>query len=490
MGETQEAGTPSRTGGGWLPRSVGGKGMKIKSRDRLVAQGDKTSREAVVAILEETLQGLDSYRTITNLLRLEGSILCIGDRRWDLQKKRRVWVVGAGKAANAMARAVETVLGQWISGGLVIVKTLEDGDHLHRIELAVGGHPLPNNKGFLATKRILELVDAAGPEDLFVGLISGGSSALMNHPVQRVTLEDETEVTRLLLERGARILELNAVRRHISETNGGRLAEKIEKKGAEMINIVISDSVGDRPTVDPTRPAVFFGTPVAPDRTSLEDARQVLHRYDLATKAPRSVVEYLNVDEPGRETPKVLGSSIHHFIVAGVADSAERAKEAASRRGIAPLVLTTFLEGESREAGTFLSSVAREVLFNRRPVRPPCLLIASGETTTKIEGAAGRGGPSQELALSLALEISGLVGVCGLALDTDGTDGPTDIAGGVVDALTVSRARASGLDGHEYLKNHDSLSFLEALGDTILTGNTGTNVCDLNLVYIRPTAVT
>lgn len=461
--------------------------MKIKNRDRLVAQGDTVPRATMVAILEETLEALDSYRTITNLLRLEGSILRIGERRWDLQKKRRVWVVGAGKAANAMARAVETVLGQWVSGGLVVVKVLEDGDHLDRIDLAVGGHPLPNKEGLLATKRILELVDMASPEDLFVGLISGGSSALMNHPVKGVTLEDEIEVTRLLLERGARILELNGVRRHISETNGGRLAEKIEKKGAEMINIVISDSVGDRPTMDPTRPAVFFGTPVAPDRTSLEDARRVLRRYDLLTKAPRSVIEYLSVDEPDRETPKVFGSNIQHFVIAGVADSAERAKEAASRRGVTPLVLTTFLEGESREAGTFLSSVTREVLFNRRPVPHPCLLIASGETTTKTEGVAGRGGPSQELALSFALEISGLEGVCGVALDTDGTDGPTDIAGGIVDTFTVNRARARNLDGHEHLKNHDSLSFLEALGDTILTGNTGTNVCDVNLVYICPT---
>jgi len=260
--------------------------MRIKNRDSVITQGDAACREPMVAVLEETLDALDSYRAIANLLRLDGSILRIGDRRWDLRKKRHVWVVGAGKAGNAMARAVEKALGQWISGGMVIVKSMEDGDRLHRIDLAVGGHPLPNRDGFLATKRILELVDAASPEDLFVGLISGGSSALMNHPVRGVALADELEVTRLLLERGARILELNAVRRHISETNGGRLAERIEKRGAEMINIVISDSVGDRPTIDPTRPAMFFGTPVAPDRTSIQDARQVLRRYDLLTKAP------------------------------------------------------------------------------------------------------------------------------------------------------------------------------------------------------------
>ena len=462
--------------------------MRIKNRDSLIAQGDVASRGLVAAVAEETLDALDSYRAITNLLKMEGDILRIGDRQWDLRRKRRIWVVGAGKAGNAMARAVEEVLGQWISGGIVIVKSMDEGDRLQRIDLAVGGHPLPNEDGFLASKRILEMVEAANPEDLFVGLISGGSSALMNHPVREVTLTDDLEVTRLLLESGARILELNAVRRHISETNGGRLAEKIEKKGAEMINIIISDSVGDRPTVDPTRPATFFGTPVAPDRTSLQEARQVLRRYDLMAKAPRSVVEYLNADDPTRETPKAFGGRVQHFVIGGVSDSAERAKEAASRRGITPLILTTFLEGESREAGTFLSSVVREILFNRRPVAPPCLLIASGETTTKIEGEIGRGGPSQELALSFAIEIAGLKGVCGLALDTDGTDGPTSIAGGIVDTLTVSRAQARGLDGRVHLKKHDSSSFLEAIGDILLTGNTGTNVCDLNLVYIRAVA--
>lgn len=260
--------------------------MRIKNRDSLIAQGDVASRGLVAAVAEETLDALDSYRAITNLLKMEGDILRIGDRQWDLRRKRRIWVVGAGKAGNAMARAVEEVLGQWISGGIVIVKSMDEGDRLQRIDLAVGGHPLPNEDGFLASKRILEMVEAANPEDLFVGLISGGSSALMNHPVREVTLTDDLEVTRLLLESGARILELNAVRRHISETNGGRLAEKIEKKGAEMINIIISDSVGDRPTVDPTRPATFFGTPVAPDRTSLQEARQVLRRYDLMAKAP------------------------------------------------------------------------------------------------------------------------------------------------------------------------------------------------------------
>jgi glycerate-2-kinase len=457
--------------------------VRVRNRDALLAQGDPAAREVVVRILEETLEALHSYRLIRSLLQISEGILRIGDRCWDLRRKRNVWVVGAGKACNAMARALEDVLGDWIRGGIVIVKALE-GDRLQRIELVAGGHPVPNRDGFLASRRILELVSHAGPEDLFIGLISGGSSALMNHPVPSIPLEDEMEVTHQLLERGARILELNAVRRHISETNGGRLAQKIERTGAEMINIIISDSVGDRPTVEPARPVAFFGTPVAPDRTTLADAREVLRRYDLAGKAPRSVREYLAGEDLSHETPKACGRGVLHFVIAGVADSADRAREAAGKHGITPVVLTTFLEGESREAATFLSSIAREIRFNRRPAAPPCLLIASGETTTRLDGGSGQGGPSQELALAFALEIPRLAGVCAAALDTDGTDGPTDIAGALVDTLTVERGRALGLDGHEHLKRHDSSSFLRRLGDALVTGNTGTNVCDLNLVYV------
>jgi glycerate-2-kinase len=249
-----------------------------------------------------------------------------------------------------------------------------------------------------------------------------------------------------------------------------------------MINIIISDSVGDRPTLEPNRPTAFFGTPVAPDRTTLREAQSVLRRYDLTDTAPRSVQAYLA--DGSHETPKAFGERVSQYVIAGVADSAERARAAAEKCGITPVVLTTFLEGESREAATFLSSVAREVRFNGRPAGAPCVLIASGETTTRLDGDRGLGGPSQELALAFALEVAGLSGICAAALDTDGTDGPTTIAGALVDAVTVERGRAAGLDGHEHLKRHDSGTYLSRLGDTLITGNTGTNVCDLNLVYI------
>jgi len=458
--------------------------MKIKNYDRLISGGDIGSRKKVLEVLEASLQRLDSYGLIRRLLHLEDSALRIGNYRWDLKPKRRIFVIGGGKACNAMARAVEETLGDWISGGLVIVKHLDESDDLRLIELVEGGHPIPNEEGFRATRRILKMVEEAGPGDLFIGLISGGSSALMNCPVPEITMEEEMKVTEELLKCGARIIEVNAVRRHISATNGGRLAQKIEAKGAEMINLIISDSVGKKPTVDPAEPAKFFGTPVAPDTTTLEEARDIFEKYDLSSRIPRPIIEYLKTADTTRETPKSLSGFIHHFVIARPADACEAAKEAAEKRGCAGFVLTTLLEGESREAGTFLATVAKEMALNHRPCSPPCLLIAGGETTTKIDGRPGVGGPSQELALGFSLEVAGRKGFCIGAIDTDGTDGPTEIAGGLGDGSTVKRARKRGIDVYESLKRHDSSILLKALGDEILTGNTGTNVCDLNVIYI------
>jgi glycerate 2-kinase len=435
-------------------------------------------------VLEATLQSLDAYHRIKALLKWDGTILSIGENRWDFRRKRRIYVIGAGKACNAMARAVDEILGDRITEGLVIVKGIEAEDTLKHIELATGGHPLPNHEGWKASQRILDLVNQSTPDDLFIVMISGGSSALMSCPVEGITLEDERIITDQLLKSSARILEINAIRRHVSETNGGRLAQKIEAKGAEMINLIISDSVGDYPTLHPEQHAKFFGTPAAPDGTTLDDARNVLRKYDLFSRAPQSILKFLATNDPFRETPKSFGSRVYHFVLGGVADSCEAAKQAAHKFSLPSLVLTTFLQGESREAGVFLASITREILLNHRPLPPPCVLITSGETTTRIEGSSGQGGPSQELALSFGTEISRFKGIGMIAIDTDGTDGPTEIAGGIVDCLTVERAKTKGLDLYEYLKAHDSSSALKILGDEVMTGNTGTNVCDLNVIYI------
>lgn len=458
--------------------------MKIKNFEYLCSKGDTESRKVILEIIESSLQQLDSYLLIRRLLKLDGSILQIGNLHWDLSKKRKIFVIGAGKAGNAMAMAIEEILGDWISWGLVIVKHIEDKDRLKRIELVKGGHPIPNEDGYRATQRILKIVEEAGPNDLFISLISGGSSSLMNCPIAGITIEEEMRVTEELLKSGARILEINAVRRHISAVNGGRLAQRIDAKGSEMINLIISDSVGQKPTVNPGEPVKFFGTPVAPDPTTLRDGIMVIEKYDLSSRIPQKILEYFKSNDQSLETPKSFSNRIHHFVISRPADACEVALRAAQQKGYRGMILTTLLEGESSEAGTFLASVAKEIALNHRPIRPPCILIAGGETTTKIDGISGLGGPSQELAIGFSIEVAGRKGISIGSIDTDGTDGPTELAGAIGDGTTVERAIQKGLDVFFQLKHHDCMRLLMVLGDEIRTGNTGTNVCDLNVIYV------
>jgi glycerate-2-kinase len=458
--------------------------MPIRNASALAAQGETAARGPLLRIAEAALDALDVSHVLRAIVRLEGDRLRVGTRTYALPPGRRLFVVGAGKAGNAMARTVEAILGPRITRGLVIAKQLEPQDTLQRVELVQGGHPLPTEAGLRASRRMLELVEQAGPDDLFLSVISGGSSALMSCPRPGIGLEDEQRVTDLLLRSSARILEINAVRRHISRLNGGRLAERIEARGAELVNLIISDSVGRPPALTPGEPTAFVGTPVAPDGTTLEDARAALDRYRLWERAPRAIVEFLKNAGPADETPKAFGERVTHFVLQRPGNACEAAGEAARAAGLPAFVLTTQLEGESCHAGAFLACIAKEVVLSARPLPAPCVLIAGGETTTRVDGPAGQGGPSQELALGFALEVAGRDGIAACALDTDGTDGPTSVAGGIVDGRTVERARAAGLDIYRRLQAHDSGTVLLALGDAIETGNTGTNLCDLNMVYV------
>lgn len=458
--------------------------MRIRNLEKLLLTGDSEARSTVLGVLESSLAALDGQRAVRNVVSLEENILRIGQQSWDLNDKGRIIVVGAGKACNAMARGLEDVLGDRIAQGLVIVKRVEPIDKLERIALVEGGHPLPDVNGLQAAQEILSMVDSADPDDLLIVLISGGSSSLMTYPVEGISLSDEIEAARELLESGARILEINAVRRHISMTNGGRLAERIESRGAEAVALIISDVVEEPIRESSRRASGFWGTPIGPDDTTIQDALGAIERHGLRHRMPASILSFLGSNDPMHETPKQLGERIHHVILQNPSSASDAAKHAALRSGLPVLVLTTVLQGESREAGVFLACIAKEIMLHGRPVHPPCVLIASGETTTRVVHAAGLGGPSQELALGFAIEIGGLTGCCLGALDTDGTDGPTEFAGGLVDSTTAARAQDLNLDVYGSLMLHDSSTVLRALGDELITGNTGTNVCDLNVAYV------
>jgi len=463
---------------------------KIRNYKALTERGSKEAREKVLSLMEEVLKEVDAGKRIHELMCLNGDILTVGERKWDLRKKKNIYLIGAGKACNAMAQAVCEILGERITRGIISVKIAEPQDHYVNTDVYIGGHPLPNAEGMAAAQKMLELIDSAGEDDLFISVISGGSSALITCPIEGITLEDEILAQKLLLESGAKISEINAVRRHISRTNGGRLAERILGRGSELISLIVSDGVGPSTQLQSERkkPAKFFGTPMAPDGTMIEDARKMIENYDLSEKLPRSITAFMMDDERVRETPKSFddkGDKFVIYILGAVADSCEEAVRIAGKMGIPILVLSTFMEGESRESGYFISSVVREAYYRGRPVCPPCYIVFSGETTTAIQSQPkGMGGPSQELVLGFCIGIRGLEGVAGASIDTEGTDGTTPYAGGLVDGGTFQALEQCGVSVYEALRGHSAGNALEKIGDNIMTGNTGTNLCDFNVFYI------
>lgn len=460
---------------------------KIKNETEILSHGDKQSRQIVLDITDKTLQRLDSYERIKSIMSLQGDILQIGTKSWNLSEKRNVYLLGAGKACNAMAMAVDEILGERLTQGIAIVKVPEDTDVFNKTEVYVGGHPLPNEEGYLACKKILDLVDNAGKDDLFIVVISGGSSALMSCPIDGITLQDEIDTTDIMLKSGAGIYEINAIRRHISQMNGGMLAKRIQAVGAELIGFGISDAVGNPPTGDIGIPyAKYASTPMGPDNTTLDDARRVMKDYNVLQRLPEKVVDYLQNVGPEGETPKAFPDNTY-YLINTLPDSCIYAKEIAEEMGISAIILTTYLEGESREAGTFFASLAREIQTYSNPIKAPCIVLSSGETTTQIldnKLITGHGGPSQELTASFAITAVKTQGACMLSIDSEGTDGTTLVAGGITDSTSYHKAQELSVDLYANLRGHASYEALHAIGDVVFTGNTGTNLCDFNILYI------
>lgn len=460
---------------------------KIQNREALISHGDQDSRKIVLDITESVLQKADAFTRIKEMMHMDGPVLYIGEKFWDLSKKRNVYLIGAGKACNAMVMAIEDVLGEYLTEGIAIVKILEPTDHFKKTKVFVGGHPLPNEEGVSACHEILKMVDErTDSEDLYIAVMSGGSTALMCCPIPEITLEDEIITTDILLKSGAKVSEINSVRRHLSLTNGGRLGQRIANKGAELIGIAIYDQVGMPATEDITQPVDMKGTPVGPDSTTFEDALDAIFANDVSDRIPKSVLDYLKNADKANETPKEL-SNFTYYILNTVPDSCSYAKEAAEARGINAAILTSYLEGDSKNAGTMMASIAREIRQTGSPIAPPCLLISAGETTTLIldnKNIKGHGGPSQELVTSFAVSVGDLPGVCFLSIDSEGTDGTTMAAGGITDSTSCRTAQDMGLDMKQSLRDHSTAETLSRIGDQIITGNTGTNLCDFNLMYV------
>lgn len=460
---------------------------KIRNYDELISVGCKGSRKIVLDIAEQTLQRLDAYNRIKSIMHVDGNTLVIGAKSWDLAKKRNVYLLGAGKAVNQMAMAVDEILGDHLTHGIIIAKISEETDVFRNTEVFIGGHPLPNEEGYRACLKILDLVDQAGPDDLFICVISGGSSALMSCPVEGLTLQDEIDTTDVMLKSGAGIYEVNAIRRHISQFNGGMLAKRIQERGSELIGLGISDAVGTPATGNIGIPyKQYASTPIGPDKTTLDDARRVIRDYNVAERLPKRVVDYLMNAGAECETPKEFPNNTY-YLLNTLPDSCIYAKDVCEEMGLNAIILTSFLEGESKDAGKFFASLAKEIQTYGNPIKPPCVVLSSGEVTTEILDnslISGHGGPSQELTAGFALASEKATGCCMFSIDSEGTDGTAPIAGGITDSTSLYRASVNDVNIHEALRSHACYEALTKMGDGVFTGNTGTNLCDLNILYI------
>lgn len=436
---------------------------------------------AVARVLAAALHAVDPFTAVRARLRREGARLWVGERALDLDAIRQVWVVGAGKAGYPMAEAVSQALHERIAGGVVIVKDghAPPGASLGAIEVREAAHPVPDERGAAATRRMRALLEQAGPHDLVLCLISGGGSALMTAPAEGIELSDVQAMTGALLACGATINEINMLRKHVDLVKGGGLARWAAP--ARTAALILSDVIGD--PLD-----VIASGPCVPDSSRFADAWGVAERYGIQAQLPAAIRARLQAGARGEipETPKPgdpLFERVQNVVVASNLQAAQAALAQARAEGWRALLLTTYLQGEARQAGRMLAAVARQAAATGEPLPRPCCLVAGGETTVTLRGD-GLGGRNQELALGAVAEMAGLDNAMLVALATDGGDGPTDAAGAVVTGETWSRAHALRLSPADFLARNDAYRFFEPLGDLLRPGPTRTNVNDLALVIL------
>jgi hydroxypyruvate reductase len=488
-------------------------------------------REQILQILAAAIRAVDPAAAVRAHVSIEGKLLRVGPKAYNLADIGRIVVVGAGKAGTPMAVALVEILGERITAGSVNVKyghTAAAGNWRVRFEerptgnctvfirdvgrglpieaprspdpgpiaIIEAGHPVPDAAGQAGAEKIVGLLQGltvrqgllteapSTGQDLIIVLISGGGSALLPLPVAGITLADYQALTTVLLRCGADITEINAVRKHCSRLQGGQLARLAQP--AQVATLILSDVVG-------TRLDAIASGPTVPDPTTFTDAVAVLNRYGVLDQIPASVRSHLLAGAAGEvpETPKAgdpLFERVTNVVIGDNASAGRAAVAEAKRLGFQSALLTTFIQGEAREIGRAVAGLAQGIALGQSDYTPPVCLVLGGETTVTVRGQ-GSGGRNQELALAAGLALNGYplppgIEVAVVSLGTDGTDGPTDAAGGLVTADTLARGRALGLDAAAALANNDSYHYLGALGDLIITGPTNTNVNDLIFVFV------
>ena len=451
---------------------------QVGNRARLVDHGERELRATVLDLAEAALAALSPAVGLRRSVALDGENLLAGGRSYDLSAVDRLVVLGAGKASAEAAQALEQMLGPRLSGGVVVVPR-SAGVATRRVTLMGADHPIPGQASADGARALLKQAEDLGERDLAICVFTGGSSALASLPPPGVPLADKIRLHQLLLASGMSIVEINTVRKHVSAIKGGRLARAIAP--ARILNLTVSDVVGD--------PLDCITDPTVQDTSTVADALSALREWGLLDRVPAAVRDYL-ADCAGAESPDLSDADIESVLAVRGEDGSDAVIRAAAARGLAVVRLGGSVEGEAATVGRLLATLAREARASGSPwARGTVLVACGGECTVSLGPDAdrlfGRGGPSQEAAIGAALALDGVHGIAAMFADTDGSDGGTAIAGGLVDWSTGERARQEGMSLRKALVAHEATAILEACGDAMVTGPTQTNANDLVLILIR-----
>ncbi|WP_406658037.1 glycerate kinase [Methanolobus sp. ZRKC2] len=428
-------------------------------------------------IVSNAISGVDPYNCIQKSVRKDGNFLYVGEKQFDLSSYENIYLIAFGKASVAMSRALEEILGDKLSDGCAVTKYAFVGP-LKTVKVMEAGHPIPDENGVIAAKHISTFLRKTGPKDLVFFLISGGGSALMTLPRKNISLSDIVHLTDKLMQVGATIEEINAIRKHLSAVKGGGLAKMAYP--SESISLILSDVVGD--PLD-----VIASGPTVPDSSTFDDFQEIVTRYNLNLSSAvqgllEDGLEGVVEDTPNHEDP--IFQRCYHYLVGNNSLSLQEAGKRANELGYNTLLLTSSLTGEAREIAKVFASIAREERKNSEPLPLPACILAGGETTVLIRGK-GQGGRCQEMALSFAIEAQGLEDILFLPAGTDGNDGPTDAAGAFADGYTIEKGRDLHIDVREMLQQNNSYEYFRELGDLLITGPTGTNVMDVYILLVK-----
>ncbi len=455
-----------------------------------------TRRKDLAAIFQAGLDRVDPYRMLIDHVHLDGSVLTIrlgdSDHSIDLSGYRKIFIIGAGKATAPMALAMEKILGDYLDGGIIVVK-YGHVEQLTKVETIEADHPVPDENGRRGAEKILSIADQADASTLVISLISGGGSALIPLPYSwsdgqgsySLTLEDKQKTTGLLLSCGADIEEINCIRKHLSMIKGGRLIERLAP--ARSINFILSDVVGDALS------SIASGVTCA-DPTTFGDALKILEKYNIGSEVPEAVRQILDLGIRGEleETIKADNEALsltENILIGTNIQALNDAAAEARKRGYQVVRLSSRIVGEAREIAKMLAGIAIDCAVQSTIAEPPVCILSGGEPVVQLKGT-GTGGRNQEMALAYLMEIERHNELCQelsfLAASTDGNDGPTDAAGAFADLELLARAKAAGLDRGKYLADNDSYHFFEKIDGLLKTGPTNTNVCDLHISLVVP----